>query len=432
MLRERSREGCRIIVTFALLFKAALGFAQAVSPAEIKDPALRELQTTYIEDLQKAGQEIVSLHTEYPFYLSRKLDLDLAQQRVAEQRGLRFEHFNGKTVLAITGNYYASYATQSLSPERRARETYLNIVFPILKAVVPRFQNNRNVQGYAVEVSHHVRGKVMDVEMERPENLFVFLPQNAALKLLSAKDETGQQAALLEGQFLLNGDPVSVWLNPEGPPPAPEHHADASPPARESERAEAEVVSPSSNENMVPVNTKSRGNRAAPAPAPPPRDTSPSALAALEAVNTQTLAAITKDLGDTAHLVSYAPPAFIVFRQAIYLQLSMNTELSESAAGSRYKLAAMAFDDDIAHLVRPVMKYFKDEQQFDGVEFSTTVHLPAKASASLKSESVEYFFPFSALRCYEKYDCTGQQLIDAGVVLINGERVSLDLQASEH
>ncbi len=45
--------------------------------------------------------------------------------------------------------------------------------------------------------------------------------------------------------------------------------------------------------------------------------------------------------------------------------------------------------------------------------------------------SVEFFFPFSALRCYERYDCTGQQLIDGSTVLINGERVGLDLQIAE-
>jgi hypothetical protein len=44
---------------------------------------------------------------------------------------------------------------------------------------------------------------------------------------------------------------------------------------------------------------------------------------------------------------------------------------------------------------------------------------------------VEFFFPLSSLRCYEKYDCTGQQLLDAGTVLINGERVALDLQIAE-
>ena len=39
--------------------------------------------------------------------------------------------------------------------------------------------------------------------------------------------------------------------------------------------------------------------------------------------------------------------------------------------------------------------------------------------------------PFQALLCYQKYDCTGQELINRSVVLINGERVALDLQKAE-
>ena len=55
--------------------------------------------------------------------------------------------------------------------------------------------------------------------------------------------------------------------------------------------------------------------------------------------------------------------------------------------------------------------------------------MPGKAAGS--SVAVEFFFPFAALHCYETYDCTGQQLIDAGAVLINGERASLNLQNAE-
>jgi hypothetical protein len=109
----------------------------------------------------------------------------------------------------------------------------------------------------------------------------------------------------------------------------------------------------------------------------------------------------------------------------------MNTSLPESAWGSRYKLAAMAFDDHVAHLIRPTLAYFKEEPKFDGISFSTTVHLAGRPAVAGKTEAVEFFFPFAALRCYEKYDCTGQQLLDTGAVLINGERVALDLQVAE-
>jgi hypothetical protein len=84
-----------------------------------------------------------------------------------------------------------------------------------------------------------------------------------------------------------------------------------------------------------------------------------------------------------------------------------------------------------AHLIRPTLAYFKEEAGFDGISFSTTVHIAGKMPAASKTEAVEFFLPFAALRCYENYDCTGQQLIDTGAVLINGERVALDLQIAE-
>ena len=64
----------------------------------------------------------------------------------------------------------------------------MNVVMPILKSEVPRFQGNHEVQGYALEISHHVLGDVMGVMVERPENLMVFLPKSGALQLLGSRD----------------------------------------------------------------------------------------------------------------------------------------------------------------------------------------------------------------------------------------------------
>ncbi len=66
-----------------------------------------------------------------------------------------------------------------------------------------------------------------------------------------------------------------------------------------------------------------------------------------------------KELDSQAHFVSYAPPKFVAFRQGIYLELSLNSTLPASAAGSRYKLAATAFDDHVAHLIRPLAGIFQ-------------------------------------------------------------------------
>jgi len=136
---------------------------------------------------------------------------------------------------------------------------------------------------------------------------------------------------------------------------------------------------------------------------------------------------LSDDMKEQAHFVSYAPPAFIGFRDGAYLQLNIHTELERPGNSSQYRIAALAFDAHISHLLRPAAKYFHDNPQFEGIDFSTTVHQGAQAAA----ESVEFVVPFSALACYEKYDCTGQELINRSVVLINGERVTLDLQRAE-
>jgi hypothetical protein len=35
------------------------------------------------------------------------------------------------------------------------------------------------------------------------------------------------------------------------------------------------------------------------------------------------------------------------------------------------------------------------------------------------------------MRCFAAYDCTGQQLLDSGTVVMNGERAKLDLEIAE-
>ncbi len=166
-------------------------------------------------------------------------------------------------------------------------------------------------------------------------------------------------------------------------------------------------------------------------PPAPPRDTSPDSLAKTQASYQKMIDLVVKELDSQAHFVSYSMPAIVAFRKQAYLEFSLNTTLPASAAGSRYKMAALAFDDHIAHLIRPVMAYFKGDLDFDGIAFSTTIHQADKSASTQSNEAVEFFLPTAALRCYETYDCTGQQLIDEGSVLINGERISLELQTAE-
>ena len=425
------RISCRALSFFFSFFLTS-ACAQVVSPVEMKDPQLRALQEQYLDDLKQVGADILSIPTTYPLYLSRRLDLDEQQQKAADQRSIRFDRYKGKTVLEITGNYYAAYSTEKMNPDQRARETFRNVVLPILKVTVPRFQGNASVQAYALEISHHVLGKVMGVPVERPENLVVVLPQQAAIRLVGGKDENAQQSALLKAEIYLNAEPVTVWLSGEGPQLAASDPPPGDPPKTTADPTTSVEIAGSDGDKLtgtVPMPTlKAVKPKDPPTPV---RDTSPQALASLQASRKDSLTGMVKELEPQAHFVSYAAPSFVAFRSAVYLELSVNTALAEPPGGSHYRLAALAFDNHISHLIRPVLGYFKDDSEFDGLGFSASLHLAGKTAANASSEAVEFFFPFSALHCYERYDCTGQQLIDAGTVLINGERVSLDLQIAE-
>jgi len=387
-----------------------------VSPLEIADPELRALQQRYTGTLQAVATQIETLKFPYPFYFSRVLDVNEAKQRQLDQRSIRFAKFENQTVLQITGNYYASYATPPMDGNARARKTFLDVMLPLLKAAVPQFPADQDFQGFALEVSHHIRGTVSGIKAENSENVVVVLPRAAAKKLVNATDVEAQQAALLDGRAYLNGEPMMLWLS-EDPTPA-----DWNKRAKEKRAPPAEAPP-----QPVPAAEASVSQALIKPPAMPVRLITPSTLKTLEASHQEVVARILRDLASQANFVSYAAPAFIGFHEGAYLQLSMTTTLDQKQPVSRYAAAALAFDDHVSHLVRPVLAYFQQDSSFDGVDFSTTV----KGSAVEKSLAVEFFLPFSAMRCYAQYDCSGQQLLNSGIVLINGERAGLDLQASE-
>ncbi len=395
----------------------APGMAQVVSPLEIADPELRTLQQRYIGTLQAIAAQIEGHKFPYPFYFSRVLDIDEARQRQLDQRSIRFAKFENQTVLEITGNYFASYATPPMDGNARARKTFFDVMLPLLKAAVPQFPADQDFQAFALEISHHIRGKVSGIKAENPENVVLVLPRAVAKKLVNAADAEAQQAALLDGRAYLNGEPMMLWLSDD---PAP---ADWNKQAKEKRAPAPQALSqppPAPAEPSVsPALIKP--------PAMPVRLITPNTLKTLQASHAEVVARILRDLAPQANFVSYAPPVFIGFHEGAYLQLSMAATLAEKQPVSRYAAAALAFDEHVSHLVRPVLAYFQQDSSFDGVDFSATVKGPALE----KSLSVEFFLPFSAMRCYAQYDCTGQQLLNSGIVLINGERAGLDLQTSQ-
>lgn len=405
---------------FLLIVVTSIAGAQITSPMEIRDPGPQALQERYLPELKLASAGLEGHKYPYAFYFSHVLDIPEQQQKSLAQSGIRFEQYDGKTVLSITGNYYASYSAEMLDRSHRVRQTFNDVILPILKASVPQFTGKDGFSAFAVEVAQHVRKKVLRVSTEGYENVVMVLPRDAAERLVAAATPAQQQAAVLDAEVYLDGVPMVLWLTGDEPQVAPKlsaakarelgigHTASTPPVGLDPATADAPLVSP----HLLGVSTL------------PVRVVTPDALSKLYLEHEDQISKMTRELNAQAHFVDYALPSFIAFRQNTYLQLPMATQLTTNSS-SPYKVAALAFDQHIARMIRPVIGYWPDPD-FDGIDFSSTV-----ATADGQKSSVEFMLSVAALRCYARYDCTGQQLIDSGAVLINGERATIDLQKAE-
>jgi hypothetical protein len=287
---------------------------------------------------------------------------------------------------------------------------------------VPRFPDDSEFSAFAIEVAHHVRRKLVGIRSENPENLTVILPVAAAQKLVDAHTDDEKQAAILEAKVFLNGEPQALWIKEGGPPEdwLFEHTPRA---PEKGNRALAAVIAP--NAAPAPASAVSPSLLKTSPPAMPVITTE--SLAGLQRENQALLDALLKGMDEQAHFITYAAPSFIGFRQRAYLQLNVATTLLVPSGTSRYKLAALAFDEHVSHLVRPLLAFIPEQAKFDGVAFSSVLHL----GDGTTGEAVEFYFPLRMMSCFAAFECTGQQLIDAGTVVINGERAALDLQVAE-
>src|SRR5271165_7161261 len=91
-LQGRSMRANRIAFVAMMLIGARVVPAQVVASIEISDPALRTLQEQSFNDLKTVGQKITAYQFSYPFYLSRKLDIDEKVQKRTDQHSIRLEH----------------------------------------------------------------------------------------------------------------------------------------------------------------------------------------------------------------------------------------------------------------------------------------------------------------------------------------------------
>ncbi len=428
---------------------APAAFAQ-VSAAEILNPDLKALEQQYFPQLKAINQAIGKTQFPFPFYLSRYVGLDPADQVETDSRGLEFVRFQDRVVLKVTGNYNAAYDTHKLTQNERAARTFHDVVAPILRLVTAEIPPDINCDSIGFEISHHSRTRDKNYDYEGKEILVVVLDRGDAFLLSQTANDSERQEILNRSKIFMNGtafglslserDPLNVQSLARSTPAKIDASSTAGASTSMSRLARLSPMlmpTPAHPESPVSANpaaagtdpTAGAGSNAAPAPEAPPPPTQTDADHLDDKYHAQ-LDELAKFGAAKFNFVDYSPPTFVVFGNRIALQMTLrNTLHFELAKSSIYKRAAQSFDLFLAPKFKDLLEKIPAEMEFQSFDFSVINQLgPGPKGAS---EAVEFICPRAALRQFADAEITNQQLIDQSAVLVNGVRIALNLQLVE-
>jgi hypothetical protein len=420
-----------------------------VSPAEILNPDLKALEETYFPQLKALNQSIAKTKFPFPFYLSRFVGLDPAQQAEADSRGLEFVRFQDRVILKVTGNYNAAYDTNRMTQNERAANTLRTVVLPILALTTATLPQDMACDGIGFEISYHARSREPSYDFEGKENLVLVLDRIDAWALSGATTDSVRQEVLNRNKIYVSGtdfglsltesDPLNVQALPRSIPARP----DATSTARSSTLvARSPLLNPNHPLPAVPPAVAASADpapaKAIPSPSSP-KDSDPSpalppsAPADADRLNEKyqaQLASLAKLGAAKFHFVDYAPPTFILFRDQIALQMTLRNSLQFGPAkGSIYKRAAQSFDLFLAPQMKDLSDRISPDVEFQFFDFSVLNRLsPGPTGAS---EAIEFICPRAAVKQFVNAEITNQQLLDQSIILVNGVRIALNLQLVE-
>ena len=437
-----------LAIGLAMSFSVAPVSAQ-VSPSEILNPDLKALEESYFQQLKNLNQSIARTKFAFPFYLSRFVGLDPAQQAEADSRGLEFVRFQDRVILKVTGNYNAAYDTARLTRNERAASTFRTVVLPILDQVTAALPRDLACDGVGFEISHHTHTRDRSYDYEGKEILVVVLDRDDAWALSHASTDPERQEIVNRSKVYVSGtefglslserDPLNVQALPRSVPAKPDATStprssiaagrssllksrpslqSASPTAA----APAEAVSASPNPTLPSLKT------ADPQPAsPPPSQADADRLG--EKYQLQ-LTALAKEGATKYHFVDYAPPAFVVFHDQIALQVTLRNSIQFGPVkGSIYKRAAQSFDLFLAPQLKDLSDKLPADLEFQLFDFSVLNKLSPGAKGA--SEAIEFICPRTALKQFVNAEITNQQFLDQSIILVNDVRIALNLQLAE-
>ncbi len=144
------------------------------------------------------------------------------------------------------------------------------------------------------------------------------------------------------------------------------------------------------------------------------------------------LDALAKEGAAKFHFAAYAPPSLVVFRNQLYLQVTLrNPAPFDKERTSLYKRAAQSFDLFLAPLLKDLLAKTPPVQKVAGLDVTVLIQFTSGGSSSASSEAVEYICSMGQLRRFTEYEITNQELLDQSFILVNGVRIALNLQQVE-
>lgn len=438
-----------LLVVAAVLLMRGSTFAQ-VSPAEILNPRLKAAEARYLPQLESLHQTIAATKFPFSFVLAHYVQSEPNKQASFDSRGIEFVYFQNRVVLKISGIYSAAYNADQLTQNERASRIFRDVITPILRLVAEQIPRDVDCDDIGFEIVYDARTSSKNYDYEGKEVLAAVLNRADAFALVSAP-ERERQDILNRSRIYVNGKDFGLALDQLDPFDV-EALARSIPertvvPSSSGAGANSPSVTTPPAASPVPAGVAAdKMARAAPTAvtAPPtvaqPLAASPSVTASLpaptqadaERLQSQLqsqLDALVKTNGIDFHFVDYAPPSFVVYHNKIVLQFTLRDPAQfQTSSSSIYKRAAQSFDLFLAPRLKALMPKLPSSDEIEAIDFSVLHYLGGEKESS---EVAEFICPVKALRSFTADDITSQELINQSVVLVNGVRITLNLQAVE-
>jgi hypothetical protein len=414
-----------------------------VNPAEITKPSLKRAEQTYFQQLIDLNHAVTQAKFPYPLTLSRYPGLDPKQQVAADKRGLEFIDFEDRVVLKISADYKAAFNAQLLSQNQRANRVLDDVIVPILQLFPNVMSPRSDFDGVGFEIAYHVRTASSSYSYEGKEVLSVVFNKEDAFRFAGTSELSDRQEILDNSQVYVNGKSFGLMLGQRDPLVLGEAATGSS--SRAPSTSAPAPSAPVSSEvrlpeaaQEIPSGLRAPNLETQPSPASPDARAiltgkAPATQADAEALQIKLQAQLQAlDIEGRVHdyFVDYGPPSFAVFRNQIYLQLTLrNPTVFDPNTSSIYKRAARSFDLFLAPRLKTLLEKTPKDPAIAGLDITVLTEFSAKATSS--SEALEFMCPIEPLRSFTDADITNQDLINHSVVLVNGVRIALDLQQVE-